>query len=477
MDPELLKKFEALYHTWCNDIVAFAEMMGTKPWSGQEQLLRAYQDLVTNDDHEGARRLIVKSAQGVGKTRSMAVAALWFFFRSKDALVIITAPTDRQCKSVYFSEVRRVLAEGPEFMRDMVEVTATQLTMRGRPVWRMLGVTASSPEAAAGWHAKHMSIFIEEVSGMDDAVLEAFIGTASGPQDVIAAIGNPTKTEGMLFKAFEGGPKMAKAWPFRLTLSKLTLSQERPDLASPKTIDTLRDEHGEDSDFYRVRVLGEFPSQSGQTILNFADIQRAVETPVWKGIKGGTDPHLRRIGIDFAREGGDKNAVAMRQGNAIVALWSDVCEPVEALEKAREMQAEWGWSDESCLWVLDVVGIGQGMIEPARRMGKIIMEYGSHFKAPVIEYDDLQTHAWYRLREIVSHQIAHLPASDDPEGLIQQLALRHSGINDRTGKIRVESKKDYKRRTGMTSPDEGDAVIQCFAADDQIALPSGQAIL
>ena len=162
-----------------------------------------------------------------------------------------------------------------------------------------------------------MSVFIE-VSGMDDAVLEAFIGTCSGPQDVIAAIGNPTKTEGMLFRAFEGGPKMEKAWPFRLTLNKLTLSQERPDLASPKTIDTLREEHGEESDFYRVRVLGEFPSQSGQTILSFADIQRAVETPVWQGIKGSTDPHLRRIGFDFAREGGDSYAVALRLGNAIV---------------------------------------------------------------------------------------------------------------------------------------------------------------
>ena len=95
----------------------------------------------------------------------------------------------------------------------------------------------------------------------------------------------------------------------------------------------------------------------------------------------------------------------------------------------------------------------------------------------MIEYDDLQTHAWYRLREILSHQVAHLPKDDNPDGLIQQLALRHSGINDRTGKIRVESKRDYKRRTGMTSPDEGDAVIQYFAADDQIALPAGQTIL
>ena len=35
-----------------------------------------------------------------------------------------------------------MLNEGPEFLRDMVEVTATRLTMKGRPVWRMLGVTA-----------------------------------------------------------------------------------------------------------------------------------------------------------------------------------------------------------------------------------------------------------------------------------------------------------------------------------------------
>ena len=93
VDPELLRKFEALFHTWKDDIVAFAEMMGTKPWSGQEELLRSYQELVLNDDHEGARRMIVKSAQGVGKTRSMAVAALWHFFRHKDALVIVRRPT------------------------------------------------------------------------------------------------------------------------------------------------------------------------------------------------------------------------------------------------------------------------------------------------------------------------------------------------------------------------------------------------
>ncbi len=58
-------------------------------------------------------RVLVKSANGIGKSWLSAFAAVWFYLTRDPAVVILTAPTARQVVDVTFKEVRRLYGDRP----------------------------------------------------------------------------------------------------------------------------------------------------------------------------------------------------------------------------------------------------------------------------------------------------------------------------------------------------------------------------
>lgn len=456
-----------------DDIFKFCELINFDPWGWTEEgvpnigQVKFLQDVqyVSVTENLDVRRVVAKSGQGAGKTMATVVAALWRHLRNPDALTIVTAPTDRQCKDVFFAELQRVVQKAPKFIQNMLEISSKKLTVVGYPRWVMLGVTASSPESAAGWHHTHMTIVLEEFSGIDDPIVNAFTGTASQEWNVILAVGNPTKREGALFRAFHGATAQ---WPFRSTFSKLELSKLRSKIASPGLIEAARQEHGEESDYWRVRILGEFPFSSGSTILPYDVLVRATEVPKHEGVRGSVVP-VRRIGIDLARFGGDRSAIYARSGNAVVDEWYGIEEPYDTVMRSFEMQKDLGWEDSSVLFVVDSVGMGQSLLVFFERAGKEYMDFGSHKASWDIKFKDQQTIAWFRARDVARHQVMSIP--DDKE-LLEQLSTRLYTINDTSGAMQVESKSDYKKR-GFKSPDKADAFVMTFINDDWVEQSTG----
>lgn len=411
----------------------------------------------------------------VHNTFAMVIAALWRHIRTPETLTIITAPTERQCQVVFFAEMRRILRSAPQWFRGMFTLTASTLRMKGKDneAWEMRAITASTPEAMQGLHAKDMTVLIEELSGIDDKIVEALKGTVSRPGDMMICISNPTKPEGELYRAYHGAKK---EWPRRMVFDKEKLARETKSngdpfgLVSTRTIESLEREYGRDSDFFRVRVLGQFPSQGGTAILPVRQVEAAMGHDgrgpgITNSVKMG-GKNIKRIGIDFAGEGGDVCAVAVRLGNAIVELWSGDVAPHEALEVGYAMQQKYMWSDDDVVYVVDAVGIGQGMLPLLREEGKRLMAFGNNYSSPTLEHADLQTHAFFKLQELLGYGTIYIP--DDRE-LLEQLTTRtYKWEPGGRQRLKVESKKDYKKR-GFQSPDKGDAVVQCFACDDMDA--------
>ncbi len=460
-----LEEWEKLWSRCRDDILEFCRLMGFEPWSQQRDFLLAAQNLTLGKGDKGKlKRLIAKSGQGLGKTKALVILGLWRHLRSFGTLTVVVAPTERQMKEVFFAELKRTIMQGPPVLKELVSWTATTLVVAGYDQWRMVGVAASNPENAAGWHHETMTILLEEISGMDDNIVDAFLGTASQEDNLIVAIGNPTKLEGHLYDAFNAEKEIAdEVWPHRFTLSKLQLSKERPKIAHPNNIEGIRLQFGEESDFWRVRVLGEFPASSGESIMNRLDLDRAASTPQWQAIREAVNPRIRRISIDFGGHGpnGDENAIFARQGNAVVRTYFGQEPTFVALEKAFEIQEELRWRDQTVLYIVDSVGVGQGMLHHLDVAKKRYMPYGSHHSGDM-EHANLDSKSWFKAKELLATEICSIP---DDKKLISQLASRIFGLAP-DNRILVESKKSYKKRTKRKSPDRGDGFVQLFANDD-----------
>ena len=70
-------------------------------------------------------------------------------------------------------------------------------------------------------------------------------------------------------------------------------------------------QYGEDSDFFRVRVRGEFPDQAAGQLISSALVE-AAQSRIYK--EDVLDGVPKIFGVDIAREGGDSCSVWMRQG-------------------------------------------------------------------------------------------------------------------------------------------------------------------
>ena len=71
---------------------------GEQPWERQAEILLAVRD---------SNRVAVRSGHGVGKTWTAARAVIWFLYSHPHSIVLTTAPTHRQVRSILWAEIRR----------------------------------------------------------------------------------------------------------------------------------------------------------------------------------------------------------------------------------------------------------------------------------------------------------------------------------------------------------------------------------
>src|SRR5216683_1641679 len=102
------------------DPVLFAtQILGANLWDREVEILRSIQ-------HH--RRTAIKACHGVGKTFTLAHAALWWLARYDDGIVLTTAPTRRQVETQLWSELHRVAKRSK---CTFPQINTTKLKFRG----------------------------------------------------------------------------------------------------------------------------------------------------------------------------------------------------------------------------------------------------------------------------------------------------------------------------------------------------------
>lgn len=454
----LAEAFESLYRQVKDDIYAFCEALNFEPTWQQRLVLDAIQEAQRSGKHlNPKRRIAVKSGKGPGKTTVSFVGGAWRAIQDVDSLVIVTAPTMRQAKDVWLVEARRRMALAHPLLQKFIVVTRSKVVIGGRADWGVKLATATREENFQGYHQARLTFIAEEASGVPREICRAIKTTLSNPDSLFIEIGNPNTRDCDFFDCFNS---QEHEW------TKITLNAEEspPEIVDPERNKAVEREFGRESDVYRVSVLGEFPTQDPDCVMSSEDLQACTKTSMvlcaaMKRRDGGQP--ARQFGLDFARFGGDESTVYQRSGNAIVA-WKVFVkkEPSVAVDYAFKLQEDSEWSDESCCYVPDATGMGQGVMHVFYRQERPrrTHEFHNHGKpSDAKKYANKITEAYFEFGKLAKERKAHIP--NDPR-LIKQLSTRRYFTNNK-GQLTLESKDDYMHR-GFDSPDRADGLVMSF---------------
>lgn len=425
--------------------------LGPELWQGQ-----LLDDVAAADRGEGSKWFTVRAGHGVGKSTTMAWLVLWFILFKRPVKIPITANSQDQLRDVVWAEVSLWHRKLPPFLKAMIEVNAERVTVKALPEEAFAVARTArpeKPEALQGFHSLNIAFFIEEASGIAEVIFEVARGALSSREAWQFMFANPTRTSGYFYESFHRNRERWRTYHVPCSHS----SRVSPDYAREMAAD-----YGEDSNVYRIRVLGEFPTSEDNAVVPLGLVEAAIERAV--------DPTERSVvwGVDVARFGDDTTALAKRRGNVLV-------EPVREWRKRDLMETvglvakEWGQTPAEHrpgAINVDVIGMGGGVVDRLRELGLPVRGINVS-EVPATDRDRymrLRDELWFQGKAWFESRAVRIPRDDK---LISEIVGPTYRVES-SGKLKVESKDDMKKR-GIKSPNVADAFLLTFAGGDEAA--------
>ena len=252
----------------------------------------------------------VASGHGIAKSATVAQITMWAFCTLPDTRGVITANTETQLKTKTWAELGKWF-NLCFFAREHFTLTATGLFSKDpnrERTWRidMIPWSEKNPAAFAGLHnkGKRLLLIFDEASEIPDIIWETAEGalTDADTEIIWLAFGNPTRNIGRFKECFPGG-KFASQW------HHLQIDSRTVRITNKKRLQGWIDAYGVDSDFVRVRVLGQFPRKGLMEFFSAAQIDEAMARDVF------VDRHEPlALGVDVARFGMNASVIFPRKG-------------------------------------------------------------------------------------------------------------------------------------------------------------------
>lgn len=425
----------------------------------------------------------VRSGHGIGKSAVEAWAVIWFLCTRPFPKIPCTAPTEHQLMDVLWAEISKWMRNNPVLREELIW-TKEKLYMKGYPEeWFAVPRTATNPEALQGFHADHVLYIIDEASGVSDKVFEPVLGAMTGEDAKLLMMGNPTRLSGFFFDSHHRN---------RAQYSAIHVDGRDSQHVSKKFVQQIIDMFGLDSDVFRVRVSGEFPKSTPDSLIMMEWCEAATQL----------NPEIVRsrvdIGVDVARYGDDSSALypvidkAQSDGyelyhhNRTTEISGYVVQmikryAIECLDAVIRVKVDcdglgvgvydnlYDLTDQ----IIDEVWRdrcrGEG-VDPdngnqwneCQRIPQLDLEIVEcHFGAAggkideedPVEYSNSTGLMWGKVRKLLQAGALQIP---DDDALISQLSNRRYSVN-KDGKLELERKEAMKKR-GLPSPDIADAL-------------------
>jgi len=437
------------------------ELEHEKPREWQAAQLKAIGDyLRAGGSVEGALRIAVASGHGIGKSALVAWVLLWALATFPMTKVTITANTDTQMRTKTWPEISKWF--GLMVCQHWFALEATSIRARGPrgKVWRCDAVpwSANNTTAFQGLHnkGKRVVLIFDEASEIADKIWEVADGalTDENTEIIWLAFGNPTINTGRFRECFAGG-RFSKRWKAEQIDSRTVPGTNKAELAK------WVEDWGEDSDFVRVRVKGQFPRGGSMQFIDNETVDKATTREAI-----GFLYQALVIGVDVARFGDDQQVIAVRRGLDARSIPLQKFRGLDTVSFAGKV-AETAAEHNAAAVFVDEGGMGGPVVDMLRKMLRGRLVVGVNFGGRADRYTmgtdeiplvhDKAAEMWATMRFNLKNGLA-IP--NDAE-LKAELTARQYGF-DPKNQIILESKADMKKR-GLSSPDVADALALTFA--------------
>jgi len=392
----------------------------------------------------GNQRLAVASGHGIGKTCFIAWLIHWYMATRPDPQIVVTANTKNQLDSKTWRELakwNKLALNGAWF-----EHSATKFSLKDSPdTWFTAAIpwTEHNSEAFAGTHEEHVLVLFDEASNIPKTIWDVVEGAMTTKGAKWVALGNPTRNTGSFRECFG---KFRHRWVTRQIDSRTAR------MVDAKQVQQWIDDYGEDSDFVRVRVRGEFPRAGSNQFISSEYVDACVAYNAQ-----GYDGLPKIMAVDVARFGDDSSVICKRQGRKVMPLIK--YKGIDTMQLAgRVAEAIEEWCPDAV--VVDGVGMGAGVVDRLVNLGygSLVTEIngGSKPDDPVTYYNK-RAEVWGLMRNALK---AGVDIPEDRE-LMDDLIGPEYGFTAKQ-QIQLEKKEDMKRR-GISSPDNGDALAMTYS--------------
>lgn len=477
---ELSPQQKTLAQRVVSDPVLFAtHVLGAQLWERQVEILRSIQK---------CRRTAIRSCHGVGKTYTLAVAALWWLARYPDGIVLTTSSTFRQVKTQLWSEIHRLIAQAKVHYP---ELKNTELRLRDDSNFA-LGFSTDGAANFQGYHGKHVLIIADEAPGIESGIWDAIAGTMAGGKVHIVMAGNPTLPSGAFYDAFtrerelwnciridafdspnlkgigldellqmdptEGGPLDQNPVPYLVT-RRWAFDQHRAWW------------HGDESSSpqWLSRVRGQFPDQAQNALVKLRWLERAKERALSTLVEDKAASLV--AGVDVG--GGESETVvyvceSKPHDFKIIAVGTWRCEDTRG-EVVRFLTPYRGRLRSVRV---DSIGVGHNFGLHLRdqrfpvELVNVSMASESH---PGWQEND-PAGRFVNLKAQYYQELADAFERDEIQGLRDDVTIGQlAGLLyevDSHGRIKIESKESARAR-GVPSPDRAEALMLALAKPPQ----------
>lgn len=444
-----------LRERWARDPDCYARTaLGVRLWSKQVEVLES---VVVNT------RTGVGSGHNIGKTFMAGVAVNWFMDCHVGARVISAAPTFVAVKGRLWVEVRRLRrrARIPLGGRFLSNAPVLRFDTEG---WEAVGIAAGAGDAFQGIHGRHVLIVFDEAQGMKQEIWEAAESMLGGEHNRMLAIFNPLHSEGNARATFYEKKALWKTFSIscldhpNVLAEKAGAPRPYPEAVSFKWCEEIRRSWGDNSVYYRARVLGQFSDEGSGVIIPYTFLARCAGL---EDIEGKV-PFEIHAGLDVARFGDDQNVLTIFADRRLV--WLETWEGLDLIKTAgrtRHIAGEWGISANHVH--VDSVGIGAGVVDrlAEERFTVDAVNFG---EAPAGEWEELTGEVVFKNRRAELYWVLRLLLQTKqviiPEEYAEAWAQLSAALYffDPTDRLQVEPKDEIKKRLGR-SPDHADACV------------------
>lgn len=393
------------------------------------------------------------SGHGVGKSTLVAWLILWALATCEDTRGIVTANTDTQLKTKTQPELQKW--HNIFIAKHWFVVTATSIYSAQKDhekTWRVdfIPWSENKTESFAGLHnkGKRIIVIFDEASAIPNVIWEVTEGalTDKDTEIIWATFGNPTRNTGRFRDCFG---KNRHRWLNHRVDSRTVK------ITNKDQIDKWIADYGEDSDFVKVRVKGDFPSVGDRQFISSDFVTNArgrhlrLEQYDFAATVIGVDPGWSTAeGVIYLRQGLMSKKLMVYRG-----IKDDFTVAGYVAKFEDDYQADGVFID---------LGYGTGIYSAGKQMGRNwqLVSFGE--ASTDKGYLNKRADMWRQMRDWLKEGGA---IEDDPV-INDQLIGPEYGVvatGPNSGKVFLESKEDMLKR-GIESPDRADALALTFAA-------------